>query len=464
MSSCICNYLTFSEYIKLHTPYDKTHITKKLIEDLFNLYNVPFNEFQIKWWYEKITITPSAYTITSLHDRLVNIINNKFKSNVFSDVVVNSFTSFHINKTVQSVPNLNDFENVPKGHFILDESSKHIYLNFGTYIVDAGNISNMLAITGPQGPKGEQGPAGIGIAGPLGPQGEVGPRGPQGEVGPQGDVGPKGDTGIQGPQGPPGPKGDSDVKGNTGEKGVKGDKGERGASTLDELEDVIHNPRQMSLYIGNSSGELDSDHARNNVGIGAQALQNNKEGIQNTVVGAESGTVITKGVNNIIVGARSNTSGKCAHNQIIIGNGITGIRDNCVILGDDETDYWMPYKHNTVSLGDVGHKLKNIYTTGTVFADEFASLSDVRFKKNIAPIMLNKAIDMLKQLNPVMFEFDEDPGQKKFGFLSQEIEEINADFILKDSENNRYVNYNIIIALLVKIVQKLCDYHEDKHA
>lgn len=76
-------------------------------------------------------------------------------------------------------------------------------------------------VIGPQGPKGDTGPAGpqgpkgdIGATGPQGPKGDAGPagiQGIQGERGPQGiqgPIGPKGDTGPAGPQGPQGPQGE----------------------------------------------------------------------------------------------------------------------------------------------------------------------------------------------------------------------------------------------------------------
>lgn len=47
-----------------------------------------------------------------------------------------------------------------------------------------GQMHDIPAIRGPQGPQGEQGP--------------------QGKPGPQGEPGPKGDTGATGPQGPKG--------------------------------------------------------------------------------------------------------------------------------------------------------------------------------------------------------------------------------------------------------------------
>lgn len=61
------------------------------------------------------------------------------------------------------------------------------------------NGQQWLPSTGPQGPKGEVGPAGI--QGPKGDIGSAGPQGPKGDIGSAGPQGPKGDTGPQGPQG-----------------------------------------------------------------------------------------------------------------------------------------------------------------------------------------------------------------------------------------------------------------------
>jgi hypothetical protein len=82
---------------------------------------------------------------------------------------------------------------------------------------------------GPAGPKGETGPAGkdgatglrgpAGADGPPGPQGMVGadgpsgPAGPQGPVGPGGPSGPAGPAGADGPSGPTGPRGPAGVSG-----------------------------------------------------------------------------------------------------------------------------------------------------------------------------------------------------------------------------------------------------------
>ena len=81
------------------------------------------------------------------------------------------------------------------------------------------DVPHYVAVPGPAGPAGSQGPAGAtGPAGPAGPQGTTGatgPAGPAGATGAQGPAGaagatgaqgPKGDTGDTGPQGPAGPQ------------------------------------------------------------------------------------------------------------------------------------------------------------------------------------------------------------------------------------------------------------------
>ena len=87
---------------------------------------------------------------------------------------------------------------------------------------------------GPEGPRGEQGPAGI-----QGPQGELGPQGVQGD---KGCPGPQGEQGIPGPEGPAGPKGDPGVQGPKGDKGDTGPQGEKG-DTGEQGEQGIQGPK-----------------------------------------------------------------------------------------------------------------------------------------------------------------------------------------------------------------------------
>ncbi len=89
------------------------------------------------------------------------------------------------------------------------EASQSMLDRLADALADATDRLNNGDFTGPPGPEGPPGEAGLegprGATGPSGPQGDPGPEGPQGEKGDQGPPGPQGDPG---PQGPPGPKGD----------------------------------------------------------------------------------------------------------------------------------------------------------------------------------------------------------------------------------------------------------------
>lgn len=113
-------------------------------------------------------------------------------------------------------------------------------------------------VIGPQGPKGDAGPAG-----PQGPKGDIGATGPQG---PKGDAGPAGIQGIQGERGPQGIQGPTGPKGDTGPAGPQGPQGPQGEPGL---------PADMTLingHINNKSnphavtiGQLSSGLAAGNM-------------------------------------------------------------------------------------------------------------------------------------------------------------------------------------------------------
>jgi hypothetical protein len=86
-----------------------------------------------------------------------------------------------------------------------------------------GAVSVAACSQGPQGSKGEQGPAG-----PQGAKGEQGPAGPPGPSGSKGEQGSPGPQGAKGEQGPPGPEGSVGPKGEQGSAGPSGQAGPPG--------------------------------------------------------------------------------------------------------------------------------------------------------------------------------------------------------------------------------------------
>ena len=78
-----------------------------------------------------------------------------------------------------------------------------------------------------------------GVAGPIGPQGLKGDVGPAGATGAVGPVGPKGDTGPQGPAGAKGSTGPQGIPGPAATPGAKGDKGEAGINGRSVLSGAV---------------------------------------------------------------------------------------------------------------------------------------------------------------------------------------------------------------------------------
>nr|QMP83639.1 MAG: hypothetical protein [Caudoviricetes sp.] len=88
-------------------------------------------------------------------------------------------------------------------------------------------------------------------------------------------------------------------------------------------------------------------------------------------------------------------------------------------------------------------------STGTLSATIFNSLSDKTLKENINPV--DHLI--LDQINPVEFTW-KDSGKKSYGVIAQELEEILPELV-NECDGIKSVEYNSLIAILIKSVQEL---------
>ena len=82
--------------------------------------------------------------------------------------------------------------------------------------------------------------------------------------------------------------------------------------------------------------------------------------------------------------------------------------------------------------------------------------SDIRTKKNIEYIQ-NDFSDLILKLKPVKFEFKNNEGIKRHGFIAQDIMEFYPDLVLGDGylENGTYgLDYDGILSLTVKSLQE----------
>jgi hypothetical protein len=84
----------------------------------------------------------------------------------------------------------------------------------------------------------------------------------------------------------------------------------------------------------------------------------------------------------------------------------------------------------------------------------YNSLSDKNLKTDIQPLDNNFGLSMLMQLNPVRYHFLDGNRQKfDYGFISQEVEKVNPDFVT-NKDGVKMLGYTEFIPVTVKAVQE----------
>jgi hypothetical protein len=115
--------------------------------------------------------------------------------------------------------------------------------------------------------------------------------------------------------------------------------------------------------------------------------------------------------------------------------------------------------------GNVGIGLTSptvrLQVNGDIIANSIAGSSDIRFKKNIRPVV--KALDKVKALRGVYFNWDQQNfpdknfgEQDELGFIAQEVEKVVPEIVTKDKTTEAYrsVKYDKLVALLVEAIKE----------
>ena len=90
-------------------------------------------------------------------------------------------------------------------------------------------------------------------------------------------------------------------------------------------------------------------------------------------------------------------------------------------------------------------------SSGTLNSTSFNSLSDNKYKTNVAT--LSTGLDVVNQIRPVSFNWI-DTDRKAYGVIAQEIEQVLPE-IVETAEGKKTVAYDQIIPFLVKSIQEL---------
>lgn len=83
--------------------------------------------------------------------------------------------------------------------------------------------------------------------------------------------------------------------------------------------------------------------------------------------------------------------------------------------------------------------------------------SDKRRKKNIKQVEDQEAINIVKKLNPIHYEYIHKNSKKYVGYIAQEIEEIAPECVdtLEDEEKTKALDYNSLFCYQSKVIQNL---------
>jgi hypothetical protein len=222
---------------------------------------------------------------------------------------------------------------------------------------------------------------------------------------------------------------------------------------------------------------LFSNTGDNNTAVGSQALTSNTTGINNTANGFQALFHNTDGTDNTAIGIQSlfdNTGSSntaIGHNAFInkstgdgniaLGNfagGLLNTGSHNIYIGNSGATN----ESNTVRIGTAGTQTKTFIagirdvTLGgalPVLIDGVGQLgtmsSSRRFKNDIKP--MDKTSEAILALTPVTFHYKNDnTGTQQFGLIAEEVEEVNPDLIVRDSEGKPYgVRYDQVNAMLL---------------
>ena len=132
----------------------------------------------------------------------------------------------------------------------------------------------------------------------------------------------------------------------------------------------------------------------------------------------------------------------------------TALSPSMYFVGDPQTGFFSPGsgQFTVVSTGSsiLNINPSGINVTGVATAQDFDSLSDIRYKENINTV--NSALLKVDQLRGVKFNWKE-TGLPSYGVIAQELEEVLPELV--HGEDPKTVNYNGIIGVLIEAIKEL---------
>ena len=199
------------------------------------------------------------------------------------------------------------------------------------------------------------------------------------------------------------------------------------------------------VAVGSLMGQSSWFSVATSVFIGAEAAKSLNDGTGSVFIGYQSGTLASTSLYNTFVGDNSGSNLTAGTNNTAIGynaNPATATTSNSITLGNSSV------------------------TTLRCAVTSITSLSDVRDKKDVAPIELG--LDFVKELNPVKFVWDDRNEEGKHdvadsGFIAQDLKALEDKYEVADvlklvyDENPEKLeaSYGRLIPVLVQAIKDL---------
>ena len=221
-----------------------------------------------------------------------------------------------------------------------------------------------------------------------------------------------------------------------------------GSNTNIGYESGLNVTGTQNTFIGDESGRgvSGSSSAFGNIGIGFQALRSITTGGQNVAIGVGMGSP-TAGNYNTLVGTQSSVGNTFSSNITSIGYQAAGNGSS-----------------NVITLGN------SSITTLRCAVTSITSLSDERDKSEIKDITYG--LDFIDALQPREFVWDNraetdidgneyyssNKGKKDFGFIAQEVKEIDNDTLRLVNDTNLdklELSYGKLVPVLVQAIKEL---------
>lgn len=147
--------------------------------------------------------------------------------------------------------------------------------------------------------------------------------------------------------------------------------------------------------------------------------------------------------------------------------------NNEIVNNTFNTSYWSQigtdiyYNTGFVGIGTTTPQyaldvVGDIQSSANIYAADYYSLSDIRYKKDIVSLPTSGAsLDFINRLNPVTFKYIENE-KEHIGFVAQEIQKVQEETgwkvpsLVSDADPERlFVSQQNLIPVLVKAVQEM---------